>query len=59
MIRIDADTDAENTASQKLLRQRGFREWGHAHADYTRNDGSVSDSIYFELLAQDYEPTRS
>lgn len=59
LIRIDADTDAENTASQKLLRERGFREWGRAHSDYTRADGSISDSIYFELLARDYEPTRS
>nr|WP_279538816.1 GNAT family N-acetyltransferase [Allobranchiibius sp. GilTou38] len=59
LIRIDADTDAENVDSQKLLRDRGFREWGHAHADYTRADGSISNSIYFELLAADYEPTRS
>ena len=59
LTRVEADTDAENTASQDLLRARGFREWGHAHANYTRADGSISDSIYFELLAGDYAPTRS
>lgn len=57
--RVEAETDAENLASQNLLRIRGFREWGHAIANYDRADNSVSDSIYFELLAADYKPTRS
>lgn len=59
LTRIGAEVDAENLPSQKLLCNRGFRQWGHARANYTRADGSVSDSAYFELLAEDYSPTRS
>lgn len=59
LTRVSADTDAENTASQKLLRNRNFHEWGHATGDYTRSDGSVGDSTYFELLAENYPDTRS
>lgn len=55
LTRVSADTDAENTASQKLLRARGFHEWGHATGDYTRPDGSVGDSTYFELRAENYQ----
>lgn len=59
LIRVGAETDAENLASQNLLRAKGFREWGHARANYDRADNSISDSTYFELLARDYKPTRS
>lgn len=59
LIRVGAETDAENLASQNLLRAKGFREWGHARANYDRADNSISDSAYFELLARDYKPTRS
>ncbi len=54
LTRIEGETDAENGPSQNLLRAKGFREWGHALANYTRADGSLSDSTYFELLAVDY-----
>lgn len=59
LTRVSADTDAENIASQKLLRNRNFREWGHATGDYTRSDGSVGDSTYFEMLSKNYLGTRS
>lgn len=59
LTRVAAETDAENLPSQKLLRSRGFHQWGYARENYTRADNSVSDSSYFELLARDYEPTRS
>ncbi len=59
LTRIAAATDAENAASQKLLRARQFTRWGCATGDYTRSDGSVGDSVYWELLAEDYEPDRS
>ncbi len=57
--RIEACTDAENLASQNLLRSKGFREWGQARANYSRADGSVSDSTYFELLAADHRAPQS
>lgn len=59
LTRVEAETDAENVPSQKLLRAHGFHEWGHARANYDRTDNSISDSTYFELLARDYWATRS
>ncbi len=59
LTRISAETDAENTASRNLLRARNFTLWGAARGDYTRSDGSVGDSAYYELLSADFEPDKS
>lgn len=49
--RLHAGTDADNRASQAVLRRLGFTQWGHDHQAFVTADGSISDGRYFELLA--------
>lgn len=51
--RLHAGTDALNEPSQAVLRAAGFRVWGRARSDCRRGDGTLSDSLYVELLAAD------
>jgi RimJ/RimL family protein N-acetyltransferase len=50
--RLYAATDADNYASQAILRAAGFRQWGADHQAWRRTDGSLSDGAHFELLAE-------
>lgn len=49
--RLHAFTDAENAASQRVLRRQGFRCWGQDHQSMVRSDGTRSGGAFFELLA--------
>ena len=49
--RLHAAADSDNYASQSLLRSAGFRQWGADHKAWRRSDGTLSDGVYFELLA--------
>ncbi len=51
LLRLHAGTDSDNYASQTILRAAGFTQWGADHRAWRRNDGSLSDGVYFELLA--------
>lgn len=51
LIRLHAATDGDNYASQSILRSAGFTPWGADHQAWRRSDGSLSDGVYFELLA--------
>lgn len=51
LIRLHAATDSDNFPSQSILRAAGFRQWGADHKGWRRSDGSLSDGVYFELLA--------
>lgn len=53
LARLHASIDAENEPSQAVLRGAGFRETGRCRIDWRRPDGTLSDSVYFELLATD------
>jgi RimJ/RimL family protein N-acetyltransferase len=53
LIRLHAATDSDNHASQSILRSAGFTQWGADHQAWRRTDGSLSDGVYFELLASD------
>src|SRR5664279_4920716 len=48
--RLHAATDSDNHTSQSILRSAGFIQWGADHQAWRRNDGSLSDGSYFELL---------
>ena len=56
LVRLHAATDSDNYASQAILRSAGFRHCGADHKAWRRNDGSLSDGLYFELLADEPEP---
>ena len=56
LVRLHAATDSDNYASQSILRSAGFRQCGADHKAWRRNDGSLSDGLYFELLADEPEP---
>jgi RimJ/RimL family protein N-acetyltransferase len=51
LVRLHAGTDSDNYASQSILRSAGFTQWGADHKAWRRTDGSLSDGVYFELLA--------
>ena len=51
LVRLHAAADSDNYASQSLLRSAGFRQWGADHKAWRRSDGTLSDGVYFELLA--------
>jgi RimJ/RimL family protein N-acetyltransferase len=51
LVRLHAATDSENFASQAILLSAGFTPWGADHQAWRRTDGSLSDGLYFELLA--------
>jgi len=53
LVRLHAATDSDNYASQSILRSAGFRQWGADHKGWRRSDGSLSDGVYFELLADE------
>src|SRR5665811_394058 len=57
LVRLHAATDSDNYASQAILRSAGFRQCGADHKAWRRTDGSLSDGLYFELLADEPEPT--
>ncbi|NMM35377.1 MAG: GNAT family N-acetyltransferase [Phycicoccus sp.] len=56
LVRLHAATDSDNYASQAILRSAGFTQWGADHRAWRRTDGSLSDGLYFELLADEPEP---
>jgi RimJ/RimL family protein N-acetyltransferase len=51
LVRLHAATDSDNYASQSILRSAGFTQWGADHKAWRRADGSLSDGVYFEILA--------
>ena len=51
LTRLHAATDSDNYVSQSILRSAGFTQWGADHQAWRRADGSLSDGVYFELLA--------
>jgi RimJ/RimL family protein N-acetyltransferase len=51
LIRLHAATDSDNYASQAILAAAGFTRCGADHRGWRRSDGSLSDGVYFELLA--------
>ena len=51
LVRLHAGTDSDNYVSQSVLRSAGFTQWGADHQAWRRADGSLSDGVYFELLA--------
>jgi RimJ/RimL family protein N-acetyltransferase len=51
LTRLHAGTDSDNYASQSILRSAGFTRWGADHQAWRRTDGTLSDGVYFELLA--------
>ena len=51
LIRLHAATDGENHSSQSILRSAGFSQCGADHQAWRRVDGSLSDGVFFELLA--------
>jgi len=51
LTRLHAATDSDNYASQSILRSAGFSQCGADHKAWRRTDGSLSDGLYFELLA--------
>ncbi len=51
LIRLHAATNSDNYSSQSILRAAGFTQWGAGHQAWRRADGSLSDGVYFELLA--------
>ena len=53
LARLHAATDSDNYVSQSILRAAGFRRWGADHQAWRRADGSLSDGMYFELLASE------
>ena len=53
LIRLYAGTDSDNYASHSILRSAGFTQWGADHQAWRRSDGSLSDGVYFELLASE------
>ena len=53
LVRLHAATDSDNYASQSILRSAGFTKWGADHQAWRRADGSLSDGVYFELLADE------
>lgn len=55
LTRIQAETDLDNIASQRILLKAGFAMWGTDHQAYTNADGSITDGAYFELFAGDRE----
>jgi len=55
--RLHAATDSDNLASQSILRSAGFTQWGADHQGWRRADGSLSDGLYFELLASALPPS--
>jgi len=55
LTRLFAGTDGDNYASQSILRSAGFSQWGADHRAWRRADGSLSDGVYFELLANDLD----
>jgi len=54
LIRLHAGTNSDNVASQSILRAAGFTQWGADHQAWRRVDGSLSDGVYFELLASQW-----
>ncbi len=56
LTRVHAGTDSDNTASQRVLLRAGLREWGRDRQAFRRQDGSLSDGTYFEILATDPRP---
>jgi RimJ/RimL family protein N-acetyltransferase len=53
LVRLHAATDSDNYASQSVLGSAGFTQCGADHQAWRRNDGSLSDGVYFELLASE------
>jgi len=51
LTRLHAGTNSDNFVSQSILRSAGFTQWGADHQAWRRADGSLSDGVYFELLA--------
>ena len=59
LVRLHAATDSDNYASRAILRSAGFAQWGADHRALRRSDGSLSDGVYFELLAGEAESAGS
>lgn len=53
LTRVHAGIDSDNPASARVLLAAGMREWGRDRQAFRRNDGTLSDGIYFEALATD------
>ncbi len=51
--RLQAGTDADNTASQRTLRRAGFRLAATERAVLAQPDGTTAGALTFELLARD------
>jgi len=51
LTRLHASTDSDNYASRSILGSVGFTQWGGDHQAWRRTDGTLSDGVYFELLA--------
>jgi RimJ/RimL family protein N-acetyltransferase len=49
--RLHAAADSDNHTSQAILQAAGFVRWGADHQAWRRSDGTLSDGVYFELLA--------
>ncbi len=51
--RVHAGADSDNTASISIMLRAGLREGGRDRQAYRRQDGSLSDGFYAEVLATD------
>ena len=49
--RLEAGTDVDNVASERVLRRAGFTRIGTEHAMMAHDDGPPTDASLFELLA--------
>jgi len=53
LVRIEADTDHNNTGAQKVLKNCGFKEEGRLR-NYRYHHGKWNDSIIYSLTHEDY-----
>ncbi len=51
--RLHAGADLDNVASTGVLARLGMREWGRDRQAWERQDGSLADGSYWELLRTD------
>ncbi|WP_446665406.1 GNAT family N-acetyltransferase [Flexivirga sp. B27] len=54
LVRLDAATVDGNHASMLTLAAAGFRLFGQDHRSFVAADGSITDTAYFELLAEEH-----
>ena len=58
LVRLHAATDSDNYVSRSILLSAGFTQWGADHKAWRRGDGSLSDGVYFEMLADEPDPAQ-